>query len=260
VSFLDRYQPVYKRQRAAYAAVSLPSRRSLPTEPGAPRAGPPWRPVTAALRSWPPRRSRRVPQPGQRAKVPRRATDAVSTGGRARRAAESPQRRDRATATPRPSLSAVSKQPRSAARATRRTGLGYDVFRTGARSLPRAAAAVPPRQRERQLCRPRGQRCRRRRSRRAPLRATRRVAAPDRGLGSRPYRWPHVLGFRRRASVSGSSFSQPRSRFLLRRALSGGSLRVGDYVDPLPVRRGLGFVVVVPVPPLVWRRLGVALG
>ena len=80
--------------------------------------------------------------------------------------------------------------------------------------------------------------------------------------GSRTYRGPHVLGFRRRASVSGSSFSpcEPRSRFLLCRALSGGSLRVGDYVYPLRVRRGLGLVVVVPVPPLVWRRLGVALG
>src|ERR1035438_6670396 len=47
-----------------------------------------------------------------------------------------------------------------------------------------------------------------------------------------------------------------RSCFLLCCALSGGFLRVGCYVDPLHVRRGFGFVVVVPVPPLVWRGLG----
>src|SRR5947209_10212590 len=39
----------------------------------------------------------------------------------------------------------------------------------------------------------------------------------------------------------------------------GGSLRVGDYIHPLRVRRGFGVVVVVPVPPLVRRGLGVTL-
>src|SRR5947209_585275 len=39
----------------------------------------------------------------------------------------------------------------------------------------------------------------------------------------------------------------------------GGSLRVGYYIDPLRVRRGLGLVVVVPVPPFVRRGLGVTL-
>src|ERR1700677_3655653 len=40
------------------------------------------------------------------------------------------------------------------------------------------------------------------------------------------------------------------------RLLEGGFSSVG-HLDPLPVRRGLGVVVVVPVPPLVWRGLGV---
>src|SRR6266849_9962222 len=39
----------------------------------------------------------------------------------------------------------------------------------------------------------------------------------------------------------------------------GGSFRVGYDIDPLRVRRGLGLVVVVPVPPLVCRGLGVTL-
>jgi hypothetical protein len=39
----------------------------------------------------------------------------------------------------------------------------------------------------------------------------------------------------------------------------GGSLRVGYDIDPFRVRRGLGVVVVVPVPPLVRRGLGVTL-
>src|SRR5437867_3979137 len=38
-----------------------------------------------------------------------------------------------------------------------------------------------------------------------------------------------------------------------------GSLRVGDYIDPLRMRRGLCVVVVVPVPPLVRRCLRVTL-
>src|SRR5487761_156485 len=52
---------------------------------------------------------------------------------------------------------------------------------------------------------------------------------------------------------------EPRSCLLLCRALSGGFLRVGYYVDPLRVRRGLGVVVDVPVPPLVRRGPGVTL-
>src|SRR5215831_14166439 len=39
----------------------------------------------------------------------------------------------------------------------------------------------------------------------------------------------------------------------------GGSLRVADDIDPLRVRRWLRVVVVVPVPPLVRRGLGVTL-
>src|SRR5581483_9348051 len=50
---------------------------------------------------------------------------------------------------------------------------------------------------------------------------------------------------------------EPRSCFLFCLALSSGFLRVGYYVDPLRVRRGLGIVIVVPVPPLVGRGLGV---
>src|SRR6266704_5291953 len=50
------------------------------------------------------------------------------------------------------------------------------------------------------------------------------------------------------------------ARFLIFLAPSGGgSLRVGYDIDPLRVRRGLGVVVVVPVPPLVRRGLGVTL-
>src|SRR5215467_750041 len=62
--------------------------------------------------------------------------------------------------------------------------------------------------------------------------------------------------------VKGASCSNGRSgrassaRFRLFLAPSGsGSLGVSDYVDPLRVRRGLSVVVVVPVPPLVWRGL-----
>src|SRR5215510_10779909 len=50
------------------------------------------------------------------------------------------------------------------------------------------------------------------------------------------------------------------ARFRLFVASSGrGSLRVGYYIDPLRVRRGLGVVVVVPVPPLIRWVLGVTL-
>src|ERR1700679_1218382 len=45
--------------------------------------------------------------------------------------------------------------------------------------------------------------------------------------------------------------------FLLRVTLSGGFLRVGDYIDPLLVGRGPGVVVIVPVPPFIRRGLGV---
>src|ERR1700734_2098735 len=49
------------------------------------------------------------------------------------------------------------------------------------------------------------------------------------------------------------------ARFLFFGAPSGGGLRVGDYIDPLRVRRDLGAVVVVPVPPFVRRGLGITL-
>src|SRR5438552_6893377 len=53
----------------------------------------------------------------------------------------------------------------------------------------------------------------------------------------------------------------PSARFPLFVAPSDcGSLRVGYDIDPLRVRRGLGVVGVVPVPPLVWLGLRVALG
>src|SRR6202162_1633020 len=50
------------------------------------------------------------------------------------------------------------------------------------------------------------------------------------------------------------------ARFLLFFAPSyGGPLRIGEYIHPLRVRRWLGVVVVVPVPPLVRLGLGVTL-
>src|SRR6202158_5912763 len=51
----------------------------------------------------------------------------------------------------------------------------------------------------------------------------------------------------------------PRSCFLLCVALSEGGFSSVGHLDPLPVRRDLGVVVVVPVPPLVRRGLGVTL-
>src|SRR5215831_20312953 len=50
---------------------------------------------------------------------------------------------------------------------------------------------------------------------------------------------------------------QTRSCFRLV-ALSKGRFSSIGHLDPLRVRRGLGVVVVVPVPPLVWRALGVS--
>src|ERR1700757_1372080 len=50
-----------------------------------------------------------------------------------------------------------------------------------------------------------------------------------------------------------------RSCLLLCVALSEGGFSSVGHLDPLHVRRGLGVVVVVPVPPLVRRSLGVAL-
>src|SRR5437667_11177558 len=59
--------------------------------------------------------------------------------------------------------------------------------------------------------------------------------------------------------LSSSPPCQPRSRFRrVTLSLEGGFSSVG-HLDPLRVRRGLGVVVVVPVPPLVRRGLGVAL-
>src|SRR6266853_5654137 len=60
---------------------------------------------------------------------------------------------------------------------------------------------------------------------------------------------------RRRSSGRGG----PRSRFRFCVALSEGGFSSVGHLDPLPVRRGLGVVVVVPVPPLVRRGLGVTL-
>src|SRR5712671_7638124 len=55
-------------------------------------------------------------------------------------------------------------------------------------------------------------------------------------------------------------FANPRSCFRLCVVPSrGGSLRVGYDIDPLRVRGGFGPVIVVPVPPLVRRSLGIAL-
>src|SRR5260370_8791659 len=73
---------------------------------------------------------------------------------------------------------------------------------------------------------------------------------PGRGPRWRP--WHH--GSRRRPSGRDG----PRSGFRRCDALSGGFLRAGNYIDPLRVRRGLGVVVVVPVPPLVRRGLRIA--
>src|SRR5260370_33016952 len=73
----------------------------------------------------------------------------------------------------------------------------------------------------------------------------------------------HCLSFPRGGPAAARRWRSGRpslARFRLCRAPSGGgSFRVGYYIDPLRVRRGLGVVAVVPVPPLVRRRLGVTL-
>src|SRR5215510_13195474 len=67
-------------------------------------------------------------------------------------------------------------------------------------------------------------------------------------------RWREPAARRRRSGC------RSLARFRLFLAPSqGGSLRVGYDIDPLRVRRGLGVVVVVPVPPLVRWGLGVTL-
>src|SRR5712671_7088526 len=53
--------------------------------------------------------------------------------------------------------------------------------------------------------------------------------------------------------------SNPLARFRLCVVLSEGGFSNVGHLDPLRVRRGLGVVVVVPVPPLVRRGLGVTL-
>src|SRR5262245_26740393 len=66
---------------------------------------------------------------------------------------------------------------------------------------------------------------------------------------------------RYRTAVMRNPPCSPRSCFRLFVAPSGGGcLRVGYYIDPLRIRRGLGVVVVVPVPPLVRRGFGITLG
>src|SRR5215469_581257 len=52
--------------------------------------------------------------------------------------------------------------------------------------------------------------------------------------------------------------SSARFRLFLA-STDSGSLRIGQDIDPLQVRSGLGIVVVVPVPPLVRRSLWVTL-
>src|ERR1700682_6329223 len=49
------------------------------------------------------------------------------------------------------------------------------------------------------------------------------------------------------------------ARFRLCVALSEGGFSNVGHLDPLPVRRGHGVVVVVPIPPLVRRGLGITL-
>src|SRR5215813_10980683 len=56
-----------------------------------------------------------------------------------------------------------------------------------------------------------------------------------------------------------SGWDGPRSCFRLCVALSEGGFSSIGHLNPLRVRRGLGIVVVVPVPPLVRRGLGVTL-
>src|SRR5260370_613444 len=71
----------------------------------------------------------------------------------------------------------------------------------------------------------------------------------------------HCLSFPRGGPAAARRWRSGRPslrRFRLCLAPSGGgSFRVGYYIDPLRVRRGLGVVAVVPVPPLVRRALGV---
>src|SRR5580692_13043362 len=59
--------------------------------------------------------------------------------------------------------------------------------------------------------------------------------------------------------VVAAFFSPSLARFRLGVALSEGGFSSVGHLDPLPVRRGFGVVVVVPVPPLVRRGLGVTL-
>src|SRR5260370_23112728 len=65
------------------------------------------------------------------------------------------------------------------------------------------------------------------------------------------------LGITARRRSSGRDL--PRSCFRLCVALSEGGFSSVGHLDPLRVGRGLGVVVVVPVPPLVRRSLGVTL-
>src|SRR5579864_2650468 len=69
-------------------------------------------------------------------------------------------------------------------------------------------------------------------------------------LGLRP---PPLVGGGRSGRASLARFR------LLLTPSDGGCLRVGQDIDPLRVRHGLGIVVVVPVPPLVRRSLRVTL-
>src|SRR5712664_3097952 len=84
-------------------------------------------------------------------------------------------------------------------------------------------------------------------------------------------RWRHPRLFEQRISTAAIRLRPPirhhwmtfhcksnsLARFRLCVALSEGGFSNVGHLDPLRVRRGLGVVVVVPVPPLVRRRLGV---
>src|SRR4029077_20830307 len=77
-----------------------------------------------------------------------------------------------------------------------------------------------------------------------------------RGTGLR--RFMNCDLFMLKARPSSPPLGRPSlARFRLRVALSEGGFSSVGHLDPLLVRRGLGVVVVVPVPPLVRRGLGV---
>src|SRR5262249_55422648 len=92
------------------------------------------------------------------------------------------------------------------------------------------------------------------------LRATTRVPTVREMKGSRLLATNVAVMLLSPFQAKAAEWRPSSARFLLFLAPSlGGSLRIGDDIDPLRVRRRLGVVVVVPVPPLVGRCLGVTL-